>query len=197
MPKFYYSLFMIKLGLATIFASLGFLLGLEAYPEKPEIKKISIKPDREFETLHKQYKWVSPKLYAAMKEASIQNQIPISFIAATIRYESYSYKLKTVNPRARGPKIKKLNGMQALGLMQVLPTNYRGKASDLLNPEINIKVGSKYLAYCYRLADGNIYEATKNYNSGPNSSFYNHPHLVDVLSATARTQVMIMANNVF
>jgi soluble lytic murein transglycosylase-like protein len=182
---------MIKLGLATIFASLGFLLGLEAYPEKPEIHTISVKPDREFETLSKQYKWVSPKLYHTMKEASIQNQIPITFIAATVRYESEG------NVNAHGPRIKKLKGMRALGLMQVLPSNYKGKAKDLLNPEINIKVGSKYLAYCYRLADGDIYEATKNYNSGPNSSYYNHPHLVDVLSATVRTQVMIMANNVF
>lgn len=65
----------------------------------------------------------------------------------------------------------------ALGLMQLLPGTAYGVAKrigvplssqqDILTPEINIKLGTDYLAYAIRRFDGNCMLAVASYNGGP------------------------------
>ena len=43
---------------------------------------------------------------------------------------------------------------------------YRGLAKELLNPEINLKYGGKYLAGAHHPAGGNAHRATRLYKSG-------------------------------
>jgi soluble lytic murein transglycosylase len=69
------------------------------------------------------------------------------------------------NTKARSPA-------GALGLMQVMPTTARRisrirRASELLNPSINIKVGSKYFSYLMRNYGGDAELALAAYNAGP------------------------------
>jgi soluble lytic murein transglycosylase-like protein len=57
------------------------------------------------------------------------------------------------------------------GLMQIKyatarSMGYRGPARDLLNPEINLKYGGKYLAGAYLVASGNVDRAMRLYRSG-------------------------------
>ena len=57
------------------------------------------------------------------------------------------------------------------GLMQIKHATaksmgHRGLAKELLNPEINLKYGGKYLAGAYLPAGGNADRATRLYKSG-------------------------------
>lgn len=179
--------------MASVFLLIGFVLGYEF--NRKESGVIITKSSYEYEVLKKQYKWMNPTYFNAIKKASVENEIPIGLIAAIIHFESrygYGKKADYVNPSARGPRIKKLKNMRALGLMQVLPINYKGPKEDLLNPEINIKVGSAYLAKCYRWGNGSIIETVKNYNSGPRSKFYNMPYIKNVYTATTQTELALI-----
>lgn len=72
-----------------------------------------------------------------------------------------------------------LSGSDARGLMQLLPataTDVAGwenipafKASALFLPEVNIRLGSRYLCYLHTLFNGNSMPAVGAYNGGPNA----------------------------
>ncbi len=84
-------------------------------------------------------------------------------IAAIIKTES------NFNPRAVSPK-------GALGLMQVMPQTGKWAAEaigqadfnpeQLFNPEVNIRIGTWYLADLYREFQGNLVLALAAYNGG-------------------------------
>jgi soluble lytic murein transglycosylase len=98
-----------------------------------------------------------------------QNTLPIQQLArievdgmlllSLIRQES------AFNIRARSPA-------GALGLMQVMPTTARRvarirRASELLDPNTNIRVGSKYFSHLMRNYNGDAELALAAYNAGP------------------------------
>lgn len=72
-----------------------------------------------------------------------------------------------------------LSRAKALGLMQLMPGTAYGVAkrlavplsgtSDILKPEINIKLGTNYLAYTLKRFDNNALLAVASYNGGPNA----------------------------
>ncbi len=72
-----------------------------------------------------------------------------------------------------------LSRSKALGLMQLMPGTAYGVAKrlsvplsgtqEVLKPEINIKLGTNYLAYTLRRFDGNALLAVASYNGGPNA----------------------------
>jgi len=92
--------------------------------------------------------------------------IPNEWVFATIRQES-AYGVNAESP------------VGALGLMQIMP--YTGKAlarennykrfsnEDLLNPDINIELGSYYLASLQKQYQGNMLLASAAYNAGPSN----------------------------
>jgi soluble lytic murein transglycosylase len=72
-----------------------------------------------------------------------------------------------------------LSRSKALGLMQLMPGTAYGVAKrlavplsgtqDVLKPEVNIRLGTNYLAYTLRRFDGNALLAVASYNGGPNA----------------------------
>jgi soluble lytic murein transglycosylase len=79
-------------------------------------------------------------------------------ILSLIRQES------VFNPRARSP-------VGARGLMQLMPTTARNmrrsiRDKHLVNPEINIELGTKYFNRLYKRYDGNLVYVLSAYNAG-------------------------------
>lgn len=72
-----------------------------------------------------------------------------------------------------------LSRVKALGLMQLMPGTAYGVAKrlsvplsgtqEVLKPDLNIKLGTNYLAYTLRRFDGNALLAIASYNGGPNA----------------------------
>lgn len=72
-----------------------------------------------------------------------------------------------------------LSRVKALGLMQLMPGTAYGVAKrlsvplsgtqEVLKPEINIKLGTNYLAYTLKRFDNNALLAVASYNGGPNA----------------------------
>jgi soluble lytic murein transglycosylase len=72
-----------------------------------------------------------------------------------------------------------LSRVKALGLMQLMPGTAYGVAKrlsvplsgtqEVLKPDLNIKLGTNYLAYTLRRFDNNALLAIASYNGGPNA----------------------------
>ena len=90
-----------------------------------------------------------------MQIESKKNRLPVSLIAAIIMAES------SFNPNA-------ISSANALGLMQVTrDTGDMYKASDLLIPEENIRVGAKHLSWLYyKVFSQDLTLALSAYNAG-------------------------------
>ncbi len=91
---------------------------------------------------------------------AVKAGLPPEIADAVMRTES-AYK-----PGARG-------AAGEIGLMQVMPPTARmlgftGTLEDLAVPETNIRLGVRYLAEAWRLADGDICTAVMKYRAGHN-----------------------------
>jgi soluble lytic murein transglycosylase len=85
-------------------------------------------------------------------------------VQAVARQESY------FNPMA-------VSSSNAMGLMQLLPSTAQGVAqwekmsgfstATLFNPDVNVKLGSRYLRYLHQKFNGNSMPAVGGYNGGP------------------------------
>lgn len=110
---------------------------------------------------------IYPQPYEAkVKEMAEKTKLPSSLIYAIMKQES------AFNPNAK-------SSANAMGLMQVIPRlashlakkfslNYT-KSSDLLNPEINIPLGSYELMEQVRRQNGQLTYVAAAYNAGPNA----------------------------
>jgi soluble lytic murein transglycosylase len=94
-------------------------------------------------------------------QATDLNHIEVdgALLLSLIRQES------AFNSQARSPA-------GALGLMQIMPTTARKfarirKISELLNPKVNIRIGSKYFANLLKTYGGDAELALAAYNAGP------------------------------
>jgi soluble lytic murein transglycosylase-like protein len=99
----------------------------------------------------------TPEIRADINEAAAYLDIPAELIHRVIQRES------DYNPNARnGPYF---------GLMQILPQTARtmgftGSASDLLDPEVNLRYGGAYLRGAYIVSDGDQVQAIRWYANG-------------------------------
>ncbi|WP_132251492.1 transglycosylase SLT domain-containing protein [Methylobacterium segetis] len=94
---------------------------------------------------------------ALIEEHARANGVPASFVHQVVKRES------NYNPNAKGGS--------ALGLMQIKHATarglgYRGDASGLYDPKVNLRYGVAYLAGAYRTAKGNLAQAYHYYNRG-------------------------------
>jgi soluble lytic murein transglycosylase len=93
-----------------------------------------------------------------IKREARTNGLDPYFVAALMRQES------RFNPRA-------VSGAGAIGLMQVMPATGRqlGRASreDLMNPETNIRLGTRFLADQMRTYGSRVDAVLAAYNAGP------------------------------
>lgn len=86
----------------------------------------------------------------------------IAFVESTTCRPT-KFKLKCLNPKA-------LSSKGAMGIMQLLPSTardmgFKGHDTDLYNPYINIKYGTKYLKMLYKRYN-NLYMALDAYYRG-------------------------------
>ena len=99
----------------------------------------------------------TPALRKLIIQSARENEVPVELVQRIIVRES------THRPGARnGPYY---------GLMQILPATargmgFRGKPTDLLDAETNLKYGVKYLRGAYMVAGGNQDAAVKWYARG-------------------------------
>jgi len=95
-----------------------------------------------------------------------KNQVDPYLIQALMREESYFNEFA-------------ISGSNARGLMQLLPATAKDVAgwenmpsfqtNDLFVPDVNIRLGSRYLGYLHQLFNGNAMPAVGAYNGGPNA----------------------------
>lgn len=98
-----------------------------------------------------------PELAEIIRRYSSHFHLEEALVKAVIKVES------DYNPRAVSRK-------GALGLMQLLPETARIlKVLDPLNPEENVRGGSRYLREMLDQFDGNLELALAAYNAGPNA----------------------------
>lgn len=95
------------------------------------------------------------KFGPVIKEIANENNLDPKLIEAVIEQES------AFNPDAVSPK-------GALGLMQLMPGTARELGvKDPLNPQENIRAGTKYLSSLLNRYQGNVSLALSAYNAGP------------------------------
>jgi soluble lytic murein transglycosylase-like protein len=93
---------------------------------------------------------------SALSAAADRHGLDGLLLAAVVEVES-GFSPEAVSPRG------------ALGLMQVLPSTGRaqGVKGDLLDPDVNVDAGSRYLRGLLDLYDGDLELALSAYNAGP------------------------------
>ena len=106
---------------------------------------------------YKLIKYVFPLSYIDLIKKNAQNLDPLMVISL-VRQES------SFNPNASSV-------VGAIGLMQLMPAtarrfNARLRSKHLVNPEINIPIGVKYLKQLITRYDGNLIYALASYNAG-------------------------------
>lgn len=94
---------------------------------------------------------------AASCEARAKN-LPAEFAVAVMEIESF------YDPEAQG-------GDGEVGLMQIMPATarlmgFRGTLDELAEPHVNIRLGVRYLAAAFRLADGDLCTTVMKYRAG-------------------------------
>ena len=97
------------------------------------------------------------RYHALIASHAAANGVPVRLADAVVRIES------RYNPR--------VSHGGALGLMQIKPQTARGvgfsgSASELYQPETNIRYGMKYLGQAYRMANGDTCGTVMRYQSG-------------------------------
>jgi len=124
----------------------------------------------EYVILKKLFSRMNPDYFCVVLLHSYRLQIPVITICSVIHEESRG------NPNA-------VSCSGAVGLMQLMPEYHSNSNSSILRiPSYNIMLGSQYLKYCFNSTDAyNSIRAYKNYNSGPNSNFYNWPYIARIL----------------
>jgi soluble lytic murein transglycosylase-like protein len=99
----------------------------------------------------------SYKLDALIAACAVENGLPEILLHRVIKRES-NYNAAIYHRGHWGLMQIKYATAKSMG--------YRGLAKELLDPEINLKYGGKYLAGAYLLAGGNADRAMRLYKSG-------------------------------
>jgi soluble lytic murein transglycosylase-like protein len=96
-------------------------------------------------------------------------------------------------------------GLMQFGVSEAQAMGFKGASSELLKPDVNIKWGSKYLAYCISKKGGDLYKGISGYNTGqverPDTP-YNAEYVNQIATYTPRfrfllTQSYLGYSNVF
>ena len=130
--------------------------------------------ERRFRAYSVQYPDLTLDVYGIVYQAStvydIDEKIILAFIDAESRF----------NPQA-------VSSAGARGFMQVMPFWYRGDATDLNGPYLNIMTGTAILKQYLDLAKGNLLLAAQYYNAGPNGKTFNGPYIIRIVENLARS----------
>lgn len=117
------------------------------------------------------YPWLDYELYTIVAEHAELNGIPTALVLAVIDAESGGNKWAVSRTGARG-------------LMQIQAQwHYKGNPLNLHNRYLNIMLGTRYLGWCMRRANGNVAYALKGYERGFNGRSYNFRYTQKILLA--------------
>lgn len=103
----------------------------------------------------------SPALEGMIARHAAQNGVPVGLARAVIRIES-NFRPSAANAGNYGLMQIRLGTARSLG--------YSGGAQGLLNPEVNLTYGMRYLGQAYRLAGGDLCGTIARYNGGLRST---------------------------
>ena len=112
------------------------------------------------------------------------NGIEASVIAGIIAKESKGIPSKT-NGR--------FMGLMQFGFVEARAMGFKGESSQLLNPEVNIKWGSKYLKYCIDQKD-DVLKGVSGYNTGQverTNTPYNASYVDEILGYVPRFRYLL------
>jgi soluble lytic murein transglycosylase-like protein len=122
------------------------------------------------------YPWLNESLFRIIHAESHTAGVDYRVVCAIIDAESHGVR-------------DAVSTSGAIGYMQVMPFNYRGDPRNLFISRINIRAGIRVFKVYYMLARGQLVIALKNYNSGPNSDFFNVPYIARVVDSVGKTQM--------
>lgn len=111
--------------------------------------------------LTEKYDWIDSELYEIIRFNCQKYGTDINVVCAIIQIESAG------NPKAFN---KNRNGTHDVGLMQI---NSVHKVKNVLDININISYGCKYLSECMKKSDS-LYQAISFYNTGYNAKWINY-----------------------
>jgi|SRR6185436_5440974 len=139
--------------------------------------------------LQSYYPWLTVDLYGQMRLKGQEYGVPVELVVSLVEQES-SGRAGVDGPTVCIPNAKGVVFCtRAIGLMQVLASNYEGPTRELYDPATNINWGVRYLGYCLRLANGNVVTALKNYNSGPSSNYYDMDYISKIVARYEKTTI--------
>ena len=118
--------------------------------------------------------WITPVIKKAVERESKRHGIPTRIIYNLIHAESSG------KPHVKGKLFKlKVNGSlietRAYGAMQIIPElHYKGNPEDLLEPNLNIRIGCRIFKNCLKRAKGNYFKACGYYNGQVKNKDYKY-----------------------
>jgi len=128
--------------------------------EQPQHKVIRIDDITKTE-IQKKFPWITDRLYYIIEKESAKYEEVNPMLVSSLMWKE-----------SRGKRLARSHA-GAIGYMQVMSFHYSGKRNDLYKPEINIKVGVRELATCFRRKRfRSDIGALKCYNAGPNHKKY-------------------------
>jgi len=113
------------------------------------------------EHLKVKLKWMTFQRYILIRDSCEKHKVEILSICALGQYESEGNS-------------KAISEVGARGLLQVMPSNYRGNPDDLFQDEICIPRGVELYKAAKIKANGDKKETLRFYNAGPNSNRENY-----------------------
>jgi len=163
---------------------------------KKEFTDPRFNKEEEYRIAKKFYKWLNKEYWEIVLENSYRNKLDYPLVLSLIESES------TGKPWAKGPwvEIKTKKGTKlsrAIGLMQIMPDYwYKGPVKDLERPTLNIKLGTKIFGQAMKKRKNNLRLALRDYNSGPGSSYFNKPYILETSKRYHKHLKAIAASNV-
>lgn len=122
--------------------------------------------NNEYNILQNNFKWLTENRYKIIKEESRKKNVSLVFVCSIIQYESDGNS-------------KAISKAGAKGLMQLMNCHLKKneKPEIFFSDKINIDRGTAIVKDFKIRAKHDIRKTLKNYNSGPNSKYYNEKYI--------------------
>jgi soluble lytic murein transglycosylase-like protein len=121
---------------------------------------------KEYIILKDNFKWLTRDRFKIIKEESNNKNVSPALICSIIKYETNGNS-------------KAISKAGAKGLMQLMPCHLKKNEdkNTFFDEKINISRGTAVLGDYRNRAKYDIRKTLKNYNSGPNSKYYNEKYI--------------------
>jgi soluble lytic murein transglycosylase-like protein len=152
-----------KIIIAILASVLSYFIATEIY-QYYEYNKI----DKEFNSLSRQYSWLTRKIYKINKEEARDQEVPERWMLAIYHSESRG------NPYA-------VSSAGAMGLGQIMPFHYRGRKEALFDIDLNIHLSVFVFKGCLDQNKGDLVRALNAYEGSNNRPAVNVKYLSEII----------------